>query len=264
MHVDFDGARLFCEERGEGPAVVMLHPTPVNRCFWLPAADAIIPRYRVLLPDLRGHGESEAGTGDITVQRLATDTLRLMDEAGMARAIFIGCSIGSYTLYELWRRAPERVAGIAFCCGKPQADTAENRARRAEWIAEVEQRGPAPFFDRMLDALVGKPSARRAPHILRELRAMMERMRPDAIIATQRGLMARPDSLATARTITVPAAVVAGALDTGSTPEEMKQLADAIPGSAFYLLHEMGHYAPYERAEAVGPLLRRFCDSVPM
>jgi 3-oxoadipate enol-lactonase len=262
MHLAVDGARLFYEQPGDGPDVVLLHPTPVDHGFWLPLAPSLTSRYRVLLPDLRGHGQSQAGEGAITVGRLAADTLRMMDEAGIGRAVLIGCSIGSYTLYELWRRAPERIAGLAFCCGKPQADTAEVRARRQEWIAEIEERGPQPFFDRMLDSLVGKPSLRRAPQIARELRGMMERMRPEAVIATQRGLMERPDSLATAKTITVPAAVLAGSLDGSSTPEEMKQLADAIPGAAFYLLNEMGHYAPYEQPEAVGALLRRFCDLV--
>ncbi|MGA2743750.1 MAG: alpha/beta fold hydrolase, partial [Candidatus Sulfotelmatobacter sp.] len=43
---------------GDGPPVVLLHPFPVNHEFWLPVADVLSTRYRVILPDLRGHGES--------------------------------------------------------------------------------------------------------------------------------------------------------------------------------------------------------------
>ncbi len=263
MDYQNDGARLFYTEAGSGPDLVLLHPTPVNHRFWLPVAQALTPRYRVLLPDLRGHGLSEAGDRGITIPQLAEDVLRLLDHADVERAIFVGCSIGSYTLYELWRRAPGRIKGLAFCCGKPQPDTSQNHQRREEWIAEVRLEGTDPFFRRMLDALVGKPTAERNPGILTELRDMMEPMRPEAVIATQRGLMERSDSMPTAKTITAPCLVLAGALDTSSTPAEMKQLADAIPGgAAFHLLQEIGHYAPYEQPETVGALLRRFCDSV--
>ncbi len=221
------------------------------------------PGYHLLLPDLRGHGQSDAGIAGISIERLAEDVLQLLDHAGVKSAIFIGCSIGSYTLFELWRRAPERIAGLAFCCGKPQPDTAENRQRREEWIDEVRREGTTPFFRRMLDALVGKPSVARRPAILDELRTMMERMQAEAVIATQRGLMARPDSMPTARTITAPSMVLAGALDASSTPAEMQQLAEVIPsGARFHLLQEMGHYAPYEQPAAVGALLRAFCESV--
>jgi pimeloyl-ACP methyl ester carboxylesterase len=98
--------------------------------------------------------------------------------------------------------------------------------------------------------------------MLAELRQMMERMQPEAVMATQWALGERPDSTATAATIRIPAMVLAGALDTSSTPAEMKQLADAIPGAEFHLLEELGHYAPYERPDVVGALLRRFCDRV--
>jgi pimeloyl-ACP methyl ester carboxylesterase len=95
---------------------------------------------------------------------------------------------------------------------------------------------------------------------MKRLHTMMERMAPDSAIAVQRALAARPDSRPTAATITVPTAVLAGALDQGSTPAEMRELANLVPGSSFYLLQEMGHYAPYEQPRWVGALLRRFLD----
>jgi 3-oxoadipate enol-lactonase len=89
---------------------------------------------------------------------------------------------------------------------------------------------------------------------------MMERMSAESAIAVQRALAARPDSRATAATIRVPTAVLAGALDRGSSPPEMRELANTIPGSSFYLLQDLGHYAPYEQPRLVGTLLRRFAE----
>jgi 3-oxoadipate enol-lactonase len=269
-----DGATLFTEQSGSGPDVVLLHPTPVDHTFWLPAARMLEPAYRVWMPDLRGHGGSElsssktgpdlsqTGGARLSIELMARDIVALLRQAGIERALFAGCSIGSYVLYELWRRIPDRIAGLVFCCGKAQADSPEARAQRTKTIEEIEHRGTSEFFDRMLRTLVGEPAARRRPEMLTELRRMMERMQPEAVMATQRALGERPDSMATAATVRVPAIVLAGTLDTSSTPAEMKQVAGVIPDAEFHLLEDLGHYAPYERPDVVGALLRRFCDSV--
>lgn len=240
--------------------MVMLHPTPVDHHFWLPAAELLEPRYRVILPDLPGHGLSPLGAETTSMATMGRAVLRLLDSLAIERAIFCGCSIGGYLLYELWRQAPDRIRALAICSAKPHADTATTRNSREQTIAGIESHGTGGFFDTMLHTLVGEPARQRETEMLQRLRVMMERMRPPAAIAIQRALAARPDSLATAATIHVPTAVLAGALDQGSTPAEMKELADAVPGSAFYLLQEMGHYAPYEQPRLVGALLRRFVD----
>lgn len=259
-------AKLFAETLGEGQEIILLHPTPVHHAFWLPVAEMLAQRYRVIMPDLRGHGHSEAGDGPITVEKLGEDMERLMNELGVSKALFAGCSIGGYTLYELWRKMPERITALAFCCSKPQADADANRAKRQEWIEGIRLCGTGDFLELMLSSLIGPTAHRRFPQKIGEAREMMQAMRPEAAIAVQQGLAARPDSVATAKTIRVPACVVAAVEDSGSTVEDMKLLAETIRnggyGAEFHVLRDAGHYAPWEQPETVGPILRRFFDSV--
>jgi pimeloyl-ACP methyl ester carboxylesterase len=260
------GAKLFTEAMGEGQEILLLHPTPVHHSFWLPVAEILAQRYQVIMPDLRGHGQSEAGDGPITVEKLGEDVERLMNELGIGKALFVGCSIGGYTLYELWRRMPDRITALAFCCSRPQADAETNRVKRQEWIEGIRLRGTGDFFELMLNTLIGPTARRRFPQKTSETREMMQMMRPEAVIAVQQGLAARPDSVATAKTIRVPCCVVGAAEDSGSTIEDMKLLAETIRnggyGAEFHVLHDAGHYAPWEQPETVGPILRRFFDSV--
>ena len=58
---------------GDGPPVVLLHPFPANHEFWLPVAEPLSTRYRLLLPDLRGHGDSGVGEGPATMEKHAAD-----------------------------------------------------------------------------------------------------------------------------------------------------------------------------------------------
>lgn len=253
-------ARLFYHALGAGRDVVLLHPTPVHHGFWLPVASSLSDNYRLTLPDLRGHGQSEPGEGVIGVARLCEDIERLLDATGIEAALFAGCSVGSYTLYELWRRIPRRVRGLAFCCGKPQPDTVASRAKRTETIEKIRLGGIAAFFDSMVETLVGPTSRARHPQRSVELRAMMDAMAPETVIAVQQGLAQRPDSTPTIPTITVPVFALAGGEDGGSTPGEMAVIHNLLPASTRHVLSDAGHYAPYEQPETVGRLLREFFD----
>ena len=268
MGVNFtsNDAELFYTTVGKGPAVVLLHPTPCDHRFWLGVVDQLAGKYQLILPDLRGHGQSQAGNGPITIEKLAADVERLLDALQINRALFAGCSLGGYTLYELWREVPIRISALAFCCSKPQADTEVNRAKREEWIAKICERGTREFIDSMLESLIGPTARQRAPERIAEAREMMQTVRPEAAIAIQQGLAARPDSVASARGIHVPCFVLAGGEDASSTPADMKLLAESIRsggyGAEFTLLRDAGHYAPWEQPQMVGRLLRRFFDSV--
>ncbi|HZD48859.1 MAG TPA: alpha/beta fold hydrolase [Silvibacterium sp.] len=266
MNFTSNDAQLFYTTVGQGPDLVLLHPTPCDHRFWLRVAEALSGRYRVILPDLRGHGQSEAGNGPITVEKLGADAVKLLDVLGIPRALFAGCSIGGYVLYELWREAPARVSALAFCCSRPQADAEANRAKREEWIAKIRQRGTGDFIDAMLESLIGPTARQRSPERIAEAREMMQTVKPEAVIAVQQGLAARPGSVETARGIHVPCFVLAGGEDTASTPGDMKLLAESIRstgyGAEFHLLRDAGHYAPWEQPQLVGRLLRRFFDSV--
>ena len=108
---------------GDGPPVVLLHPFPVNHEFWLPVSDTLASRYRLILPDLRGHGQSEVGVGPATMEKHAADILRVMDDADATRAPLVGVSIGGYAIFEFWRRYRTRVKALVCAVPKPQRTT---------------------------------------------------------------------------------------------------------------------------------------------
>ena len=115
IHIKSGDADIAYQVLGSGPPVVLLHPFPVHHEFWLPAAQALASRYQLILPDLRGHGDSTAGEGPATMEKHAGDIARVLDHAEIGRASFAGVSIGGYALFEFWRRYRGRVAALALC-----------------------------------------------------------------------------------------------------------------------------------------------------
>jgi pimeloyl-ACP methyl ester carboxylesterase len=79
-------AEIYCDIAGSGPPVILLHPFPVNHEFWSPLSPVLSSRYRLIVPDLRGHGESSLGNGPATMQKYADDIATVMTAAGVERA----------------------------------------------------------------------------------------------------------------------------------------------------------------------------------
>jgi 3-oxoadipate enol-lactonase len=273
------GARLGFSDSGSGLPVVFLHPTPLDRNYWRPLCERILSAQpesvRVLVPDLRGHGVSELGdrlpAGDfarvpdapvLTMAQLARDILALLDYLGLASAVFAGCSIGGYVMLELWRRAPDRMRGLAFVCSKPQPDVEANLVKRAATIAQARSGGVGALFDGMAQNLVGASARARRPAIVAEVRAQMT-LNVNALVAVQAGLAVRPDSVPTVSTIRVPVLAVAGGADPSVSPEEMQAFLAAPGGCTFHLLPEAGHFAAYEQPDDVVAFLTAWIRALP-
>jgi 3-oxoadipate enol-lactonase len=246
---------------GDGPPLVLLHPFPVHHEFWVPAAQALVLRYRVVVPDLRGHGESDLGEGPATMEKHADDLARVLDEADVGRAVFAGVSIGGYILFEFWRRYRGRVAGLALSCTRPQADTAEGRAGRLKAAEDVLERGTEPFIESMLPRVFSQRTLSMRPDLVEQARGMMRKMSPADIADAQRGMAQRPDSVPTLASINVPTLLIMGEEDSFAPVSDGELMRSHITGSRLAIIPQAGHFAVFEQSEEVGKLLRQFVDA---
>ncbi len=260
LHSDID---IWYEIVGSGPDVVLLHPFPANHGIWAPVAERLAGHYRLILPDLRGHGTSGVGAGPATMGRPAADLVRLCDELEVRKAVFAGESIGGYILFEFWRRHRERVRALALCNTRAQADTPEGRAARLKAAAEVEKTGPEPFIDGMIPRLLGETTRRNRPDTVQAVREMMRKSSAAGIAAVQRGMAERPDSVPTLATIDVPCLILAGEEDVLIPRADAELMQRSIARSHLMVLPKAGHYAVFEQPEAAGALLREFLDHLP-
>jgi len=253
-------------DSGSGVPVVFLHPTPLDRDYWRPLIECV-GGIRAIAPDLRGHGGSELGehlpvglfarvpdAPVLTIPDLAADVIALLDALRLPQAVFAGCSIGGYVLFELWRRARERISGLVFICSKPQPDAEAGLAKRVANIASVREAGTGPLFDGMAKSLIGAAAQTRRPEIVNELRAHMT-LAAEAAVAVQAGLAVRPDSVPTVASIDVPVLAIAGGEDPAVNAEEMKALLAAPGGCEYHLLPDAGHFAAYEQPDKIASLL---------
>lgn len=126
-----DSIRLFyrLEGREDRPVLVLSHSIGTDHGMWAPQMPDLLPHFRVLRYDTRGHGASEAPGSDYTMERLGRDVLGLLDALGIARFAFCGLSLGGMIGQWLGANAPDRLRSLVL------ANTSALMAPKSNWDA---------------------------------------------------------------------------------------------------------------------------------
>jgi 3-oxoadipate enol-lactonase len=256
-------AKIVYSIEGDGPALVLLHPFPMHREFWRGVAPQLAGSYQLVMPDLRGHGDSPAGDGEATMQKHAEDLAGICDAAGVKRGIFAGVSIGGYILFEFWRRYPERVRALILCDTKAQPDTPQARGDRLKMADQVERSGTSVYIESMLPKLLGESTHAHRPELVERARRMMSQPPPPAMASVLRGMASRPDSVPTLAGINVPTLVIVGEEDKLTPRADSEFMQKHIRGSQLQAIPAAGHYSPFEQPEATARIMLSFLSGLP-
>ena len=262
MQISSNDIQLYYQTAGDGFPVVLLHPFPAHHGFWSDVTAKLGSRYWLVLPDLRGHGRSEAGRGTATMATHANDLLCLLHALKIPKAVFLGVSIGGYILFEFWRRHRERVAALVLSNTRAEPDTQQGRANRLSSVEDARLRGTAPFLDAQMHNLIGDSTRRNRPDIVAKARAMMQMMTVAGFAAVQQGMAERPDSVPILRGINVPTLVIAGEEDTLTPLPNAQRMQQHIPNASLAVITRAGHYAAMENPEEFARALRQFLEGL--
>jgi pimeloyl-ACP methyl ester carboxylesterase len=244
------------DDRGEGPATVLLHPFPLTRTTWAGIADALAARRRVIAVDARGFGESPA-TGPFAIADLADDLAALLDRLEIARATVLGMSMGGYAALAFAARHRDRLSALVLADTRAAADSAEARAGRATALAALANVGPTGYLAASLPRLL---SPHAPPALIAHVRSRAE-TRAASLCAGIEALRDRPDRSGELGAIACPTLVVCGVADQVTPPAEMKQISDAIAGARFVPIADAGHLSHLEAPGAFLHAVTSFLDA---
>jgi pimeloyl-ACP methyl ester carboxylesterase len=263
------------EVAGHGPPVLLVHGFPLDRRLWAAQVDALAEDYRVITPDLRGFGESEAPTGPYTMDLLAEDMRALLRELGIEQVILVGLSMGGYVSFAFWRLYPNVVRALVLADTRAAPDTPEGKQNRQDMIQRVQSEGVEPIAEEMLSNVLSNVTLADNADAVQQARRMMTGASVEGIVGALQGMIERPDSRPTLPSIAVPTLIVVGEDDTLTPPSEAEAMRDAIlgegrGGTATRRVPEVrvvripgaGHLSPLENPGAFNQALREFLDEV--
>lgn len=250
------------------PTVVLLHAFPLDKRVWDGIVDALAEAdWDVVVPDLRGFGESSYGDSDPddepSLSWMARDVLGILDRMGVNSAVIAGLSLGGYVAMEILRQDPTRVAGLVLADTKASADTDEARANRLRVADQVLAAGSTVALARaMVPNLLGTTSQRERPDVVAEVTARIAGADSAGVAWAQRAMAARPDSHAVLAAMTSPALVLWGAEDTITPRPDQDSMLAVLRDARAVEIEHAGHLTPVENPEATATAIIDFLDAV--
>lgn len=260
--IDISGATLFVNDVGQGVPILFVHGFPLDHTMWREQIADLSSDFRCIAPDLRGFGQSTVTEGTVTMEQFADDLAALLDAMTITEPVVLcGLSMGGYIAWQFARRHATRLSGLILCDTRAVPDSADAAANRLKLAEDVVRTGPELVANAMLPKLLADRATNRRSELKDDLRRVILKTDPRGIAAASRGMAERVDARPWLATMDVPSLVLVGEQDVISTPQEMAEIASALPHATFRTIPDSGHLAPLENPVATNLILRNFLTS---
>ncbi|HEX5890538.1 MAG TPA: alpha/beta fold hydrolase [Pyrinomonadaceae bacterium] len=253
-----DDIQLAYTDAGLGQPVVLLHGYPFNRTLWNEQVGALSNSYRVITPDLRGHGESDASPGAATMNRMAQDVAALLDHLEISRAVIGGLSMGGYVALAFYKQFPSRVRALILADTRAQADTEEGKQTRHQQAEKALAEGMAGIADAMLPKLLTPDTVSKHPEVVKRVRDMMLKTKPEGAAGALLGMAERDDQTSLLSQISCPTLILVGQEDPITPVQDSEKMHREIEGSRLVVIENASHVSNLERTEQFNEELIRF------
>ncbi len=249
---------------GPGPVVVLLHGFPLDLSMWDAQRETLGSMYRVITPDLRGHGRSAAPDGIYPIDDMADDVVETLDSLRIAEPVVLGgLSMGGYVALSIAARYPKRLRGLILMNTHASSDSPDAARLRKGQASEVEETGSVqPVVAAMMPRLFSPLTQTRRPELVAKIREVMENTSPRAVAGALRGLAARPDRTPDLARISLPTLVMSGSDDVLIPPDVTRAMAAAMPNAEMVIIPESGHLSPLENPASANGAILRFLSSL--
>ena len=260
MIADSQGVKIAYDIRGDGEPLTLVHGLAYDRNGWGRFPDLLAQRFRVVLIDNRGVGESDEPEGPYAVTQMAADVVAVLDNAGIERTNLFGVSLGGYIAQELALTYPERLATLVLASTAPGGPKAHPMP-----AAGLEAFGKYPTMERdaglrlMVENSLGVRGVRDVPGLADAIFAYRLAHAPSlAAWQAQAYAGATFDSYDRIGAIQAPTLVVQGGADNVVDPRNAELLAELIPNARVEIVSDRGHLLVWEDSERVAELVTEF------
>ncbi|OHV41411.1 MULTISPECIES: alpha/beta fold hydrolase [Pseudofrankia] len=248
-----DGARIYYETHGAGPAVLFVHGSGGHHAAWWQQVPHLRDRFTVVTLDLRGFGRSDSAMAEYDSRIFPDDIAAVLDAADISRAVLVGQSIGAAAALKAALRDPARAAGVVLAHSLGGIDHPDLAARVLADRAEAEK---LPVLDRLLS-----PRFRAADPARTFLFQQMGTFNT-AKMADLRNLNTDGPTAAEVVASGIPICLLAGENDAVLRPDTVRAAAALLPGATIDIVPAAPHSMYWEAPELFNAALDRFLTSV--
>jgi pimeloyl-ACP methyl ester carboxylesterase len=250
----------------EGPRtgipVVFIHAFPMSKEMWKPQVDVLKKEYRVLSYDVRGHGLSEVGDGQYTIEYCVDDLICLLDYLKLEQVVVVGISMGGYIALRAIERNPNRFKGAVLCDTRSEADSNETKIKRATDAKTVKLLGMRRFAEYFIPKVFHENTLATNPKVVKFAKCIMENNSPTGITGMLIALAARTDTTPSLEKIQIPTLLLMGQFDELTPPSVMTPLQEKIPGVIMHMIPNAAHFCNLENPAEFNAALIQFLEHI--
>jgi 3-oxoadipate enol-lactonase len=235
--------------RENAPTIIFVHGFPLNKWMWIKQVEALEKNYRVITYDIRGHGSSELGDVDFSIDLFTEDLLCLMDALKINKAALCGFSMGGYIALNAIINHPHRFSALILCDTSCFSDTPEARENRMKTIGSIRESGLERYADMSINKLFAPNSLVTRKEEVAAVKTMIMNTSEQSIAKTLVALATRNETCTKLSEINVPVLIMVGDQDIVTPPENAQFIHNNINGSLLVILEKAGHLSNLENPE---------------
>ncbi len=250
--VNVNGIDLAYTRHGQGTPLVLLHGYPLDGSIWSELVPLLQDRFDLIIPDMRGFGESSREVVPHSLDDYASDIAGLLDRLNIEKTAIAGHSMGGYVALAFARLYPERVTGLGLVASQAAADTPERKQGRYDTVAQIDAKGISVVVESMTPKLTADE------HLRPLVQSIIEQQRPEGLSDAMRAMAERMNASAMLYTFRFPVVIIHGDEDQLIPIERAREVKHAVAHSRLVELKSAGHMPmlefPEETAKALSYL----------
>lgn len=244
------------------PTIILIHGFPLNKSMWNRQMEKLEADYRVIAYDVRGHGKSDSGDDDFSIELFGQDLILLMDALKIEKAMLCGLSMGGYIALNAIENYPERFTALVLSDTNCAADTPESKEKRMKAIESIRKNGVEKYADDSLKKLFAPESFTTNSKEVDKAREMISTTSKQSLYNTLHALAKRKETCSKLPVIKVPVLILVGKEDIITPPEAAHSMHEKIKDSYLHIINHAGHLSNLEKPGEFNEQLKTFSTMV--
>lgn len=229
-----------------GVPIILIHAFPLNHTMWKPQMSALTGKFRVIAYDVGGHGGSNVGDGQYTIELFVGDLIALLDYLKIEKAILCGLSLGGYIALRAVERHSVRVSALVLADTRSEADSDDAKVKRTTTLQLIKEKGVSVFAEEFVKMTFSPETFDANPELVRTVKKMILKNPPLGICGALLALGLRTDTTTSLQHIKVPTLILVGEKDKITPPAASLAMLEKIPNAQMHIIPHAGHFSNME------------------
>jgi pimeloyl-ACP methyl ester carboxylesterase len=244
------------------PTIIFIHGFPLNKSMWKKQVEILKENYRVIAYDIRGHGNTDVGNDNFSIELFVNDLLSLMDTLKIDKTILCGFSMGGYIALNAIENYPERFIALLLCDTNCTEDKPEAKEKRMKAIESIKEKGLEQYAEESLKKLFAPISFSKHIEEIAIAREMIMKTSKQSLYKTLHALTERKETCSKLHEIKVQVLIMVGKEDEITPPDVALMMHEKIKDSIIHIVDNAGHLSNMENSREFNNQLSGFLSLI--